>query len=55
MGVVDIGKVERYKWGGASEGWHLPERADLSVIQEFVPAGDRVHRHYHSAARHLLQ
>lgn len=52
--VVDISSGEHYQWGAASEGWHLLNHADLSVIQERVPAGDRECRHFHSAARQFF-
>jgi mannose-6-phosphate isomerase-like protein (cupin superfamily) len=52
--VVDITSGERYQWGNSSEGWHLLNRPELSVIQERVPAGDRERRHYHSKARQFF-
>src|SRR5262245_28998387 len=52
--VIDIGSGERYQWGAASEGWHLLNRAELSVIQERVPPGDRERRHFHSRARQFF-
>lgn len=48
------GSGEHYHWGSASEGWHLLDRADLSVIRERSPAGDRERRHYHSKARQFF-
>jgi mannose-6-phosphate isomerase-like protein (cupin superfamily) len=52
--VVDIQSAERYPWGSGSEGWHLLNRSDLSVIQERVPAGDRERRHFHASARQFF-
>ena len=52
--VVDVSSGDRYQWGAASEGWHLVNRPDLSVIQEHVPAGDRERRHVHSRARQFF-
>ena len=54
MRIVDINSGEHYRWGTASEGWHLLNRPELSVIQERVPAGDRERRHFHSAARQFF-
>jgi mannose-6-phosphate isomerase-like protein (cupin superfamily) len=54
MRVIDSNSGERYLWGAASEGWHLLSRADLSVIQERVPPGDRERRHLHSRARQFF-
>ena len=52
--VVDVTSSERYQWGSASEGWHLLNRPELSVIQERVPPGDRERRHFHSKARQFF-
>ena len=52
--VVDITSGERYEWGSASQGWHLLNRPELSVIQECVPPGDCERRHFHSAARQFF-
>ncbi len=52
--VIDITSAERYQWGSASEGWHLLNRPELSVIQERVPPGDQERRHFHSKARQFF-
>ena len=52
--VVDVTSGERYQWGSGSEGWHLLNRPELSVIQERVPPGDRERRHFHSKARQFF-
>jgi len=54
VGAVDIGSARHYRWGAASEGWHLLERADLSVIQERVPPGAAERRHRHARARQFF-
>ena len=54
MGVVDTKTGRHYRWGAASDGWHLLEGADLSVIQERVPPGDRERRHRHARARQFF-
>lgn len=54
MGVVDTKTGRHYRWGGASDGWHLLDGADLSVIQERVPPGDRERRHRHARARQFF-
>jgi mannose-6-phosphate isomerase-like protein (cupin superfamily) len=51
---VDINSAEHYRWGAASDGWHLLKRSDLSVIQECVPPGDAEKRHYHTHARQFF-
>jgi mannose-6-phosphate isomerase-like protein (cupin superfamily) len=52
--AVDRSSAKHYRWGAASEGWHLLERDDLSVIQERVPPGDQEHRHRHARARQFF-
>ena len=54
MRIIDIGSGDRYEWGSGSEGWHWLNRAELSVIQECVPPGDRERRHFHSRARQFF-
>lgn len=43
-----------YRWGGDSDGWHLVQRQDLSVIAERVPPGGRERRHRHAVARQFF-
>jgi mannose-6-phosphate isomerase-like protein (cupin superfamily) len=50
----DLSTARHFTWGGASEGWHLLEGQDLSVIQERVPPGDRETRHYHVHSRQFF-
>jgi mannose-6-phosphate isomerase-like protein (cupin superfamily) len=52
--VIDISSGERYQWGAGSEGWHLLNRSELSVIQECVPPRDGERRHFHSRARQFF-
>lgn len=54
MGVTDTSTGEHYRWGSGSEGWHLLKRAELSVIEERVPPGDRERRHFHNRARQFF-
>jgi len=54
MRAVDVTSARHYRWGGASDGWHLVDGEDLSVIQERVPPGDHEHRHRHSRARQFF-
>jgi quercetin dioxygenase-like cupin family protein len=52
--AVDIRSGRHYRWGASSEGWHLLDGADLSVIQERVAPGDQERRHRHAAARQFF-
>ena len=54
MRAVDTTTARQYRWGQSSDGWHLLERQDLSVIQERVPPGDRERRHFHRQARQFF-
>lgn len=54
MTIKDLANAEHYRWGAASEGWHLLKRDDLSVIEERVPPGDREQRHYHTRSRQFF-
>jgi mannose-6-phosphate isomerase-like protein (cupin superfamily) len=54
MSVIDITTGQHYRWGAASDGWHLLDGADLSVIQERVPPGDQERRHRHARARQFF-
>ncbi len=54
MSVIDINTADRYRWGAGSRGWHLLQGADLSVIQETVPPGDRERLHVHRHARQFF-
>ena len=54
MHPVDTTTSRHYRWGAASDGWHLLEGDDLSVIQERVPPGERERRHRHARARQFF-
>ena len=54
MRAMDITSARHYRWGAASDGWHLLEGVDLSVIQERVPPGDAERRHRHARARQFF-
>ncbi|MGH7353247.1 MAG: cupin domain-containing protein [Candidatus Rokuibacteriota bacterium] len=52
--MIDRATAEHYAWGEGCDGWHLVQRADLSVIQERMPPGAREARHYHRASRQFF-
>ena len=39
-----------YQWGEGCDGWHLMRAANLSIIQERMPAGTKEIRHWHARA-----
>jgi len=43
-----------YTWGEVCDGWHLLRSADLSVIEERMPAGSAEQRHVHLRARQFF-
>lgn len=51
---VGTDNAEHYRWGGASDGWHLLNRDDLSVICERVPPGASEVKHRHSRSRQFF-
>ena len=52
--VVSMENAEHYIWGEICDGWHLLQRADMSVIQERVPAGGAEVMHYHTKSRQFF-
>ena len=54
MRAMDTTTGRHYRWGAASDGWHLLEGEDLSVIQERVPPGEAERRHQHTHARQFF-
>jgi mannose-6-phosphate isomerase-like protein (cupin superfamily) len=52
--VSSIENAEYYVWGEICDGWHLLKRADMSVIQERVPASGAEVIHYHQVARQFF-
>lgn len=54
MGAVSTGNAEHYTWGQGCDGWHLLAGADLSVIEERMPAGTAEVRHRHQRARQFF-
>ncbi len=52
--MIDRSSAEHYLWGNGCDGWHLVKGADLSVIQERVPAGQSEKRHRHARARQFF-
>jgi mannose-6-phosphate isomerase-like protein (cupin superfamily) len=56
--IVSTTSAEHYKWGGPHgddcDGWHLVKTPELSVIEEFMPAGTSEVRHSHVHARQFF-
>lgn len=52
--IVDLSNTEHYFWGISSEGWHLLQRDDLSIISERVPPGENEKRHFHNYSRQFF-
>lgn len=50
MRPKSIDNAEHYVWGDGCDGWHLLKTAELSVIQERVPAGRSEILHFHRRA-----
>lgn len=54
MKPISIANAEHYLWGDNSDGWHLLQRDDASIIQERVPAGKAEVMHYHNVSRQFF-
>ena len=56
--ITSIETAEHYKWGGSNgidcDGWHLVKSAELSIIEELMPAGTKEERHFHAKARQFF-
>jgi len=56
--IISTKSAEHYKWGGPQgtdcDGWHLVKTAELSVIEERMPAGASETRHSHVHARQFF-
>jgi mannose-6-phosphate isomerase-like protein (cupin superfamily) len=53
-GSVSRGNAEHYRWGNDCDGWHLVKDAELSVIEEIMPAGAKEIRHHHQRAQQFF-
>ena len=47
---TSIRTATHYTWGDGCDGWHLMRAANLSIIEERMPAGTREVRHWHARA-----
>ena len=54
MTIVNTKNSEHYKWGNNSDGWHLLNSDDLSIIEENVPPNESEERHYHNDAQQFF-
>jgi len=52
--MISIENAEHYTWGDGCDGWHLVNSAEVSVIQERMPAGASEARHFHVKARQFF-
>ncbi len=54
MNIVNTNNAEHYQWGDNSDGWHLLKSAELSIIEENVPPGEKEQRHYHNTSQQFF-
>lgn len=52
--ITDTSNAKHYPWGDGCSGWHLLQRDDLSVIEEYVPPGQSEKRHFHKISRQFF-
>jgi mannose-6-phosphate isomerase-like protein (cupin superfamily) len=53
-GPISSATAPHYVWGAGCDGWHLVRAAELSVIQERMPAETSEVRHRHAHARQFF-
>ena len=54
ISAISKATAEHYVWGDHCDGWHLVKNAQLSVIQERMPAGTAEVRHFHHHAQQFF-
>ncbi|SPE38064.1 hypothetical protein SBA3_2760049 [Candidatus Sulfopaludibacter sp. SbA3] len=52
--VISRNNAEHYAWGTGCDGWHLVRDSDLSVIEEYMPAGASEVSHCHRKSRQFF-
>src|ERR1700685_3419366 len=52
--AISKSTAEHYTWGNHCDGWHLGHNAQLSVIQERMPAGTSEVCHFHHHAQQFF-
>lgn len=52
--VVNRNNAKHYKWGNNSDGWHLLNSQNLSVIEEKIPPHEKEQRHYHNHSQQFF-
>jgi mannose-6-phosphate isomerase-like protein (cupin superfamily) len=52
--AISKSTAEHYVWGNHCDGWHLVNNAQLSVIQERMPAGTSEVPHFHHHAQQFF-
>jgi len=53
-GAVNRGNAEHYRWGDDCDAWYLMKDAELTVIEELMPAGAAEIRHHHKKAQQFF-
>lgn len=51
---VSRARARHYQWGQGVDAWHLLNHADMSVIEELMPAGASDEAHWHTKARQFF-
>jgi len=54
VSAISKATAEHYIWGSDCDGWHLVKNAQLSVIEERMPAGTAEVRHFHHHAQQFF-
>jgi mannose-6-phosphate isomerase-like protein (cupin superfamily) len=54
LSAISRDNAEHYTWGTGCDGWHLVREAELSVIEECMPASASEVSHYHQSSRQFF-
>ena len=52
--MINVRRAEHYRWGEKCDGWHLVRGADMSVIEERMPAGAAEIAHWYRHSRQFF-
>jgi mannose-6-phosphate isomerase-like protein (cupin superfamily) len=52
--TTNIKTARHYSWGDGCDGWYLLESAEMTIIQERMPAGTAEKKHRHAKSRQFF-
>ena len=52
--TTNIKTAKHYSWGDGCDGWYLLQSAEMTIIQERMPAGTAEKKHRHAKSRQFF-